>query len=546
MSFDVVPFDVLQGVILWLKVMWFSAMLVIVVLALGSISFMGLSGPKAVARHLYEGLKDISELSIRRIWALGMLTLREAVRRKALLVFVLFGVLFMFGSWFLTSGSEKADIQIQRHVVFVFTAISWLVLPVVLMLACWGIPEDIKARSMHTVVTKPVRRIEIVLGRMLGFSIVATLVVALMGVVGYVWIDRQIPASAKEQLVCRVPLYGRLSFLDRQGEPTNAGINVGDVFTFRSYIAGSSKAVAIWEFDDVDASILTPMTVKDSDQTAWLRLQTSFESFRTTKGNMASGLLCELSLVNPETKLRVPLPPFEVAEYRGEGNQTLIPRTVQFYDSEAKTSKTVDLISDVVSSGRLRVEARCLNQDQYLGMARPDLFVRVADRPFAVGFFKTLMGVWLQVLVVVMVGVAASCFLKGPIATLTTFAVLIVGQGFQGLVEKIVTGQQLGGGPVESIYRMVTHLNQTVDLNLSEPVTNVIKTVDKGVENALWLVWQTFPNFSYFSMSPYLAKGFDVDFMAALLPSIAVTLAYVVPCVLVGYYSLKLRELESK
>ena len=71
---------------------------------------------------------------------------------------MIFAVLFMFGSWFLTSAGEKADIQIQRHVVFVFTAVSWLVLPVVLMLACWGIPEDIKARSMHTVVTKPVRR----------------------------------------------------------------------------------------------------------------------------------------------------------------------------------------------------------------------------------------------------------------------------------------------------------------------------------------------------------------------------------------------------
>ena len=122
-------------------------------------------------RQLYEGLRDIAELSLRRIWAIAMLTFREAIRRKALLVFGIFAVLFMFGSWFLTSADEKADIQIERHVVFVFTAVSWLVLPVVLMLACWGIPEDIKARSLHTVVTKPARRVEVVLGRMLGFSL---------------------------------------------------------------------------------------------------------------------------------------------------------------------------------------------------------------------------------------------------------------------------------------------------------------------------------------------------------------------------------------
>jgi ABC-type Na+ efflux pump permease subunit len=135
-----------------------------------------------VFKQLFSAIRDISEISLRRVWALAALTAREAIRRKALLVFGLFALLFMFGSWFLSGGGEKADIQIQRHVVFVFTVITWLVLPVVLMLACWGIPEDIKARSMHTVVTKPVRRVEIVLGRMLGFGMITTLVVAVMAI----------------------------------------------------------------------------------------------------------------------------------------------------------------------------------------------------------------------------------------------------------------------------------------------------------------------------------------------------------------------------
>ncbi|HUE17577.1 MAG TPA: PDZ domain-containing protein [Planctomycetaceae bacterium] len=631
MYFDVLPFDVLQGLSHWIKVVGFIAILVFLVTTVAALASMGPRGFLAVVRQIYEGVRDVSELSWRRIWALSMLTIREAVRRKALLVFVIFGVLFMFGSWFLTSADEKADIQIERHVVFVFTAVSWLVLPVVLMLACWGIPDDIKARSMHTVVTKPVRRVEVVLGRMLGFSLVATGIVAVMGSVGFIWIYRQIPQNIHDRLVCKVPIYGKLTFLDRQGEPTKSGINVGDVWTFRSYIEGSTKATAIWDFDHIGESamrtptelgvesqaadetlaqqlklpagqgvyvtrvipaspadssglhahdvILTfkgqaigqpgdlvtavnglkvgeayPMTInrdgkEQTVQVPWheyLALQTGFEAFRTHKGIINSGLLCELTLVNPETKLRVPLPPFEVAEYRGDANQTAVPRTISYYDSEKKETKSADLLTDVVSNGGLRVEARCLNQEQFLGMARPDLFVRIADRPFIVGFFKALSGVWLEAIIVVMIGVAASCFLKGPIATLLTFAVLIVGQGFRELIEKIVTGQNLGGGPLESIYRMVTHMNQTVSLELSKPVETSIKLTDKGVENGLWLVQQTFPNLTYFNMSPYVAKGFDVDFHAAILPAIAVTVAFLIPCVLLGYYALKLRELESK
>jgi hypothetical protein len=545
MRFDPVAFDIVQGVSTWLKVMLACGILVLIVACAASLGF-GLRGPINVFWQVVSGMRDISEISMRRVWALAMLTGREAIRRKALLVFVVFAVLFMFASWFLSSGGEKADIQIERHVVFVFTAISWLVLPVILMLACWGIPEDIKARSMHTVVTKPVRRVEIVLGRMLGFGLIATLVVGLMAAVGYVWIDRQIPQNIHNRLVCKVPIYGRLSFLDRQGQPASAGINVGDVWNFRSYIEGSTKASAIWDFDRLGESSIMPISSKELGDTRGLRLQTGFESFRTHKGIMGSGLLCELTLVNPQTNLRVPLPPFEVAEYRGDANVTLVPVNLNYYDSEAKQKKSVDLVKDVIADGRLRVEARCLNQEQFLGMARPDMFVRTADRPFAVGFFKAAGGVWLEAMVVVMVGVAASCFLKGPVATLMTFAVLIVGQSFRGMIDKIVTGDQLGGGPTESIYRMVTHMNQTVALDLSKTVAGSIKGTDWLAQQGIWLVQQTFPNFSYFAMSPYVAKGFDVDFRAAILPSIAVTLAYFIPCVLLGYYALKLRELESK
>ena len=211
MNFDVLPFDSVQGLSHWVKVAGFIVILVLIVTSVAAFASMGPRGLLAVLRQLYEGLRDIAELSLRRIWAIAMLTFREAIRRKALLVFGIFAVLFMFGSWFLTSADEKADIQIERHVVFVFTAVSWLVLPVVLMLACWGIPEDIKARSLHTVVTKPARRVEVVLGRMLGFSLIATLIVGVMGFVGYFWIDRQIPQAIHDRLVCKVPVYGKLS-----------------------------------------------------------------------------------------------------------------------------------------------------------------------------------------------------------------------------------------------------------------------------------------------------------------------------------------------
>jgi len=131
------------------------------------------------------------------------------------------------------------------------------------------------------------------------------------------------------------------------------------------------------------------------------------------------------------------------------------------------------------------------------------------------------------------------------VATLLTFAVLVIGQGLRELMGNIVTGQQRGGGPLESIVRMVKHLNQTVPLDDAWWVP-IMESIDRVSIECLWLVQQIIPNFDYYKMSPYVANGFDVNWNAAMMPSIVITAAYLIPCLLLGYYSLKLRELESK
>lgn len=87
--------------------------------------------------------------------ALTSLTLKEAIRRKALLVFAVFALLLMFAGWFLTNSNERAELQVGIHIAFILQTISWIMMPVVFFLSCWSLPEDIRIRSLHTVVTKP-------------------------------------------------------------------------------------------------------------------------------------------------------------------------------------------------------------------------------------------------------------------------------------------------------------------------------------------------------------------------------------------------------
>ena len=76
------------------------------------------------------------------------------------------------------------------------------------------------------------------------------------------------------------------------------------------------------------------------------------------------------------------------------------------------------------STGRLRVEVRCLSPTQYLGMAESDLFLLADSGNFGVNYMKGLFGVWLQAMVLTAIGVFAGTFLSWPVALLTTIFVL--------------------------------------------------------------------------------------------------------------------------
>ena len=798
MDFDVAPVtlqDMAASLKSWLFLIGTLGACGLLISMLLSVARNGAAGIGIFFKGLLSFLDDVGSVSPRRILALANLTLKEAVRRKALLVFAVFAVLLMFAGWFLTNSNERAELQVGIHIAFILQTISWLMLPVVFFLSCWSLPEDIRIRSLHTVVTKPARRIEIVLGRMFGMGIVIMIVLVTMGGIGYLWIVRQLPSEAKSQLTCRVPVFGRLQFVNPEGQPSLKGINVGDVWDFRSHIQGNTRARGVFLFEDIDDSALVMETEAAADgsgtlQIPGLRMECRFEAFRTVKGSESSireGLQAQYTLSNnpreeafglfsqsetlrpladalrdaqfrtaanrleelatkvsadgeaaktgqtPELqpadymglqlgavyaagvmrdrkdaalesavtvfqkvadegaalinllqanaegkderlpglleafaqslrdlgsllnqeadtlhehlpKLEVALPSFHVAEYH-EGaaqNVKFVPRTVRFsadaetqsrslaslfeklndaaqlvegdglksdlaaqLQSEGKISvenSTLvvdvlteqlaagalkvdgsklavadgqrwfhffdsliqkdllisaddegwmmerDLITDLAHDGRLRVEVSCLNDQMYLGMARPDLFIRKPDRNFMVGYGKALVCTALMMLLIIVLGVTVSCIVKGPVALFFTFTFFIVGQFFHQFMQEILySPTQQGMGAIASAVMTAQHRNPQVGMDVSETTQRVVQGIDAVPRAVLWGFSQIVPDFSVFnSAAGFVENGFDVPFAETVVPAFLICLGFLIPCVLIAGALLKFRELESK
>lgn len=764
MDFDPTTFNTTAAFLGWIQLV---GVLLAIGLGLGLLLSLTSHGANGIS-VFFHGVKsffgELLSLSPKRILALTTLTIKEATRRKALLVFVVFAVLLMFGGWFLTDSNERPELQFGVHVTFMLTVISWLILPIAIFLSCWGIPEDIRIRSLHTVVTKPARRMEVVIGRILGYSSMVGIVLLLMGVVGYIWIQRQLPATVTTEngeralMTCRVPVYGRLFFLDRAGLPKETGLNVGDSWLYRSFVEGNSASRAVWYFGGV-----TEDAVGDE-----LTVESRFEAFRTVKGSANSvmkGVEAQYTLVNdiradafsslgigatfrdiadafkdgtfvlaadrleaaaenlktapdgfPVTdckmlalackrqvvrtmgsmgedfadvtaefdelgdvaaavtegksetydalaeacvslaevvrersedllasmpRIEVPLPSFAVSEYHEGENVDSIPRKLTYAGNNESAARfisativrlndegtlvsgseinsdlssmlqedaigiaesnaqliqelleselaegvlevdggklavadgrrwltyidqlvreerlvsldaagwvlTADLFEDLSPDGILRVEVSCMNDQMYLGMARPDLFIRLKDRPFWVGYTKALLTIGLMLSLVVVVGVTASCMVKGPVCFFLTLTLFVVGQYFHPFIDGLLQAEK-GSGMVESAILMVQHRNPSSGADISESRQRMVEAVDGSLTTFLGGIRNIVPDFSVFSESAtYIENGFDVPWASSVLPSLATFFGFLLPCILIGAACLKFRELEAK
>ncbi|OHB83238.1 MAG: hypothetical protein A2V98_01875 [Planctomycetes bacterium RBG_16_64_12] len=182
---EIIPFlQWLPGAVLY----WLLAVVILTVAA----SLLGLLvaaveyGPWAAVgktwRVVTAGVADVVRISPRRVWALTRLAVKESVRRRVVVVFAVFILVLAFAGLFLDPGNPNPA---RLYLSFVLTATSYLVLLLALFLSAFSLPTDIRTRTLHTVVTKPVRPSEVVLGRMLGFTIIGTGLLLIMALVSY-------------------------------------------------------------------------------------------------------------------------------------------------------------------------------------------------------------------------------------------------------------------------------------------------------------------------------------------------------------------------
>lgn len=229
-------------------------------------------------------VRDMFKMRWRRIMALSKVAYKEAVRFRVHWLFFIIMLPFLFKSVWL-SGRAADEFRKLIGVATFFTML--LVLITAVLLSSFSLPTDIKNQTIHTVVTKPVERFEIVLGRFFGYVYLMTLGLAGMTALCLVLVNfTTINEKAKQETVkARVPVRGKLEFKASEKRKDFDGTNVGREFDYRKYIGGHelSNERAVWHF----RSIPSAMTRAARDR---VPVEFTFDIFRMTKGDENKGV----------------------------------------------------------------------------------------------------------------------------------------------------------------------------------------------------------------------------------------------------------------
>lgn len=121
-------------------------------------------------------------------WTIAVYTWREGMRKKTLIGFLLLSIFVIFGSHVITAfltettleGAES-DIDIKLIKDICITTITIFGVLITIFISAVVVPNEMENKVVYTILSKPVRRFQYLLGKFLGVQLIVIINLALMG-----------------------------------------------------------------------------------------------------------------------------------------------------------------------------------------------------------------------------------------------------------------------------------------------------------------------------------------------------------------------------
>jgi hypothetical protein len=319
-----------------------------------------------------------------RLWA--TMTLLEASRRRVFIILLLFAVALLSSVFFFPSVEIEGRLRLIE--VWALRASALFTAIVGLFLAGFSLPQDFETKRIYMIVTKPVSKPLVFLGRYVGYAMLLALFIGSMGLLTTMFLRAvKLFSSEKFPALVAYPRVEAEGFefpggKELEGGQAKAGIGFGP------------DNALVWTFHGLRRS--------DFEDTCRMQARLIFGAVEDTY--RSSGTV-EIRVVNPA----------------GKGHTT---RLMMNTNEERQFQFPADLIG---GDGVLQVQFRCADSDGIIA-SNPDwLVLYEKSMTFEFAFARGLMLILFQSLIVLSMTLMASTFLSAPLSIILGILLYLVG-----------------------------------------------------------------------------------------------------------------------
>ncbi|MCE5340194.1 MAG: hypothetical protein LLF92_03590 [Planctomycetaceae bacterium] len=374
-----------------------------------------------------------------RVWAVAKNSFVSAMRMKAAIVFMLLLIVLLPIMSLTTTGDGTLKGRVQSFISYGLGLTSLLLSILTIVVSCYVLSSDIKHKQIYSVVTKPIRRYQIVLGKVLGVVVLDLLLLSVFSTVIYA-LSLQMPRFVKttpeevaelnnEFFTARASLKATIDNtmiaaraqqafdelkntrqLDETKNPQTIMKELKDAIRY-SMFSAEPGGMVIWEFHNVKPF--------DANETLFIRLK--FNASQATPDNLLYGV-------------------WYIGDYR----------QVQYAQEQAKTPIYAVPRKDVTKTVReFQVPADAVAADGYLAVVfynepvnnstiifseDEGLEVLYKAGSFTDNYLRAVLVIFSRLVFFAVLGVSLTTWLGFPVAILFCFVVF-----FTGVINGFVT-----------------------------------------------------------------------------------------------------------
>ncbi|OHB36239.1 MAG: hypothetical protein A3G70_00855 [Planctomycetes bacterium RIFCSPLOWO2_12_FULL_39_13] len=423
------------------------------------------------------------------IFTIAHHTFREAIRKKIL--YVLFGlgiIIIIISPLFPTI--DEPDARVKMMLVVFFQVVMLLCIVGILLLSATSLPSEIEEKTIYGILSKPVSRLKIVVGKIIGFAFLSALLLTILSLLNVILIQRiasRLPEGYKSILKARNEFKASKFCIQGKSHHTSEGI---------VWIKGGRTGIALWSFSDL-----------------------------CKKPNSKSSFEVE----------------FDIKVESSKGFINTIPLAVGIEDTFQGRSKTevlslridepltLKIDPEIVRNGSaINITVFPIQGTDYIGVTQNDVKIFSVQKGFVSNYAKAIVITFLKFLLIVIIAVMGSTYLSAPVSIASALVVFLCGH----ILDFIKDFSLL-------IQRHDVH-EHALPTMLKKPDVFLIY-LDYIVKKPLEWFSVILPDFKRFDSLKFLLKGINIP-----LETVGVVLGYTTIyagiCIFISSVILKKRE----